>query len=158
MCSNFPLASWSSAISIQFGLTPDKQCGLYSGQSLRTNRFYIQRDIRSLELSTHVQYVVCAAGSAAVIAGLEAQHIQSATDMWLCDLQRPPELFPTSSFFFVDFQGTPCSRAAPIIQLWPAVVTLMQSLCKAYVLFVSHLPPFNLPRPPFYLLLHLFTT
>lgn len=36
---------------------------------------------------------------------------------------------------------------APIPLLWPAEVTLVQSLCKALVPFVSHLSPFNLPRP-----------
>lgn len=41
-----------------------------------------------------------------------------------------------------------------IIPLWSLVVTPMQSLCKAWVLFVSHLPSPCLPLHP----LHSFTT
>lgn len=134
----------------------DEPRGFYLAHSLHANRFYILRAVPSLELTTRVCVcVVHAAGSAAVVAFRSSSHsFKSAagvTEMWLRDLQSPPELFPTSSFFFVDFQGTPRSIAAPTFLLWPAVATLMQSLCKA----PSSLQPAS---SLFYLPLHLFTT
>lgn len=84
----------------------DEPRGFHLGHSLHANRFYIPRAVPSLELTARVCVCgpcswICCCGCRFRSSSHSFKSAAGVTEMWLGDLQSPPELLPNKQLLLL---------------------------------------------------------